>query len=151
MASFVKDFRDFINQGNVVDMAVGVIIGGAFGKIVSSLVTDVIMPLIGAITGGISFSDIKYELTPAIVENGQVIQEANTLNIGTFIDTIINFLIIALCIFTVIRMLQRSNERLMKADLPPEEAPAPSTEDLLTEIRDLMKANQEVKKGRIYL
>lgn len=151
MASFVKDFRDFVNQGNVVDMAVGVIIGGAFGKIVSSLVTDVIMPLIGAITGGISFSDIKYELTPAIVENGQVIQEANTLNIGTFIDTIINFLIIALCIFTVIRMLQRSNERLMKADLPPEEAPAPSTEDLLTEIRDLMKANQEVKKGRIYL
>ncbi|MFP5527552.1 large-conductance mechanosensitive channel protein MscL [Peptococcus simiae] len=148
MTSFVKDFRDFINQGNVVDMAVGVIIGGAFGKIVSSLVTDVIMPLIGAITGGISFSDIKYELTPAIVENGRVIQEANTLNIGTFIDTIINFLIIALCIFTVIRMLQRSNERFMKADLPPEEAPAPSTEDLLTEIRDLMKANQEVKKRR---
>ena len=101
MGSFVKDFRDFINQGNVVDMAVGVIIGGAFGKIVSSLVSDVIMPLIGAVTGGISFSDIKYELTPAVMENGEVIQEANTLNIGMFIDSIINFLIIALCIFTV--------------------------------------------------
>lgn len=142
MASFVKDFRDFINQGNVVDMAVGVIIGGAFGKIVSSLVTDVIMPLIGAITGGISFSDIKYELTPAIVENGQVIQEANTLNIGTFIDTIINFLIIALCIFTVIRLLQRSKDRFAKNEAPDEETPAPSTEDLLTEIRDLLKADQ---------
>lgn len=142
MGSFVKDFRDFINQGNVVDMAVGVIIGGAFGKIVSSLVTDVIMPLIGAVTGGISFSDIKYELTPAVMENGKVIQEANTLNIGMFIDSIINFLIIALCIFTVIRILQKSKERFIHEEAPAEEAPAPSAEDLLTEIRDLLKAGR---------
>ncbi|MDU1028587.1 MAG: large-conductance mechanosensitive channel protein MscL [Clostridiales bacterium] len=146
MGSFVKDFRDFINQGNVVDMAVGVIIGGAFGKIVSSLVTDVIMPLIGAVTGGISFSDIKYELTPAVMENGKVIQEANTLNIGMFIDSIINFLIIALCIFTVIRLLQKSKERFIREEAPAEEAPAPSTEDLLTEIRDLLKAGEEDKQ-----
>lgn len=146
MGSFVKDFRDFINQGNVVDMAVGVIIGGAFGKIVSSLVTDVIMPLIGAVTGGISFSDIKYELTPAIMENGKVIQEANTLNIGMFIDSIINFLIIALCIFTVIRLLQKSKERFIHEEAPAEEAPAPSAEDLLTEIRDLLKAGEEDKQ-----
>ncbi|MBS5915345.1 MAG: large-conductance mechanosensitive channel protein MscL [Clostridiales bacterium] len=146
MGSFVKDFRDFINQGNVVDMAVGVIIGGAFGKIVSSLVTDVIMPLIGAVTGGISFSDIKYELTPAVMENGKVIQEANTLNIGMFIDSIINFLIIALCIFTVIRLLQKSKERFIHEEAPAEEAPAPSAEDLLTEIRDLLKAGEEDKQ-----
>ncbi len=146
MGSFVKDFRDFINQGNVVDMAVGVIIGGAFGKIVSSLVTDVIMPLIGAVTGGISFSDIKYELTPAVMENGKVIQEANTLNIGMFIDSIINFLIIALCIFTVIRILQKSKERFIHEEAPAEEAPAPSAEDLLAEIRDLLKAGEEDKQ-----
>lgn len=146
MGSFVRDFRDFINQGNVVDMAVGVIIGGAFGKIVSSLVTDVIMPLIGAVTGGISFSDIKYELTPAVMENGKVIQEANTLNIGMFIDSIINFLIIALCIFTVIRLLQKSKERFIHEEAPAEEAPAPSAEDLLTEIRDLLKAGEEDKQ-----
>lgn len=146
MGSFVKDFRDFINQGNVVDMAVGVIIGGAFGKIVSSLVSDVIMPLIGAVTGGISFSDIKYELTPAVMENGEVIQEANTLNIGMFIDSIINFLIIALCIFTVIRLLQKSKEKLVHGEAPVEEAPAPSAEDLLTEIRDLLKAGEEDKQ-----
>lgn len=146
MGSFVKDFRDFINQGNVVDMAVGVIIGGAFGKIVSSLVTDVIMPLIGAVTGGISFSDIKYELTPAVMENGEVIQEANTLNIGMFIDSIINFLIIALCIFTVIRILQKSKERFIHEEAPAEEAPAPSAEDLLAEIRDLLKAGEEDKQ-----
>ncbi|SDE08924.1 large-conductance mechanosensitive channel protein MscL [Peptococcus niger] len=146
MGSFVKDFRDFINQGNVVDMAVGVIIGGAFGKIVSSLVTDVIMPLIGAVTGGISFSDIKYELTPAVMENGKVIQEANTLNIGMFIDSIINFLIIALCIFTVIRLLQKSKEKFIHEEAPAEEAPAPSAEDLLTEIRDLLKAGEEDKQ-----
>lgn len=146
MGSFVKDFRDFINQGNVVDMAVGVIIGGAFGKIVSSLVSDVIMPLIGAVTGGISFSDIKYELTPAVMENGKVIQEANTLNIGMFIDSIINFLIIALCIFTVIRLLQKSKEKFIHEEAPAEEAPAPSAEDLLTEIRDLLKAGEEDKQ-----
>ena len=146
MGSFVRDFRDFINQGNVVDMAVGVIIGGAFGKIVSSLVTDVIMPLIGAVTGGISFSDIKYELTPAVMENGEVIQEANTLNIGMFIDSIINFLIIALCIFTVIRLLQKSKERFIHEEAPAEEAPAPSAEDLLTEIRDLLKSGEEDKQ-----
>ena len=146
MGSFVKDFRDFINQGNVVDMAVGVIIGGAFGKIVSSLVSDVIMPLIGAVTGGISFSDIKYELTPAVMENGEVIQEANTLNIGMFIDSIINFLIIALCIFTVIRLLQKSKDRFIHEEAPAEEAPAPSAEDLLTEIRDLLKAGEEDKQ-----
>lgn len=147
MGSFVKDFRDFINQGNVVDMAVGVIIGGAFGKIVSSLVSDVIMPLIGAVTGGISFSDIKYELTPAVMENGKVIQEANTLNIGMFIDSIINFLIIALCIFTVIRLLQKSKEKFVHGEAPAEEAPAPSAEDLLTEIRDLLKAGEEDKQA----
>lgn len=147
MGSFVKDFRDFINQGNVVDMAVGVIIGGAFGKIVSSLVSDVIMPLIGAVTGGISFSDIKYELTPAVMENGEVIQEANTLNIGMFIDSIINFLIIALCIFTVIRLLQKSKEKFVHGEAPAEEAPAPSAEDLLTEIRDLLKAGEEDKQA----
>lgn len=144
MSSFVKGFRDFIAKGNVMDMAVGVIIGAAFGKIVSSLVSDIIMPLIGLITGGVSFKDIAYELSPAVIENGQVIQPANMLNLGLFIDAIINFLIIALCIFVVIHFMQKAKDRFSKK---PEEAvvEAPTVESLLTDIKVLLEKDQVIE------
>lgn len=137
MGSFLKDFRDFAMKGNVIDMAVGVIIGAAFGKIVSSLVSDIIMPLIGVLTGGINFSHLSIVLSPAVTENGEVVKEANVLAYGAFIDTVLNFLIIALCIFIVIRAIQKSKERLTKPDVVEVEA-APTTEALLADIRDLL-------------
>lgn len=143
MSKFVDGFKEFVSKGNVVDMAVGVIVGTEFAKIVNSLVTDIIMPAIGVFTGGVSFSNLSYTLSPAVVENGVVVQEANTLNYGLFLDTILNFFIIALCIFTVIYLMQNAKAKLMK----PAEAEAeagPTTEDLLVEIRDLLA---DGKKG----
>lgn len=137
MSKFVDGFKEFVSKGNVVDMAVGVIVGTEFAKIVNSLVTDIIMPAVGVLTGGVSFSNLSYTLSPAVVENGVVVQEANTLNYGLFLDTMLNFFIIALCIFTVIYLLQNAKAKIMK----PTEVEAevgPSTESLLIEIRDLL-------------
>jgi len=122
----LKEFKDFAMRGNVVDMAVGIIIGAAFGKIVSSLVSDVIMPPIGVVMGGISFSDLAL----AIGESGV------TLNYGIFIDTVINFLIVAIAVFVLIKGI---NTMKKKEEAKPAEAPKPSAEAiLLTEIRDLL-------------
>lgn len=139
MASFWKDFKAFAMRGNVIDMAIGVIVGGAFGKIVNSLVSDIIMPILGVATGGIDFKDMHYQLTPAVVENGEVVQPANIIQYGAFIDTIINFLIIALCIFVAVRMIQKSHERIFGT--PEEEAKKPTSEELLTDIRALLAKN----------
>ena len=117
--SFLKEFREFAMRGNVVDMAVGVIIGGAFGKIVSSLVGDVVMPVLGILTGGVDFKDLKITLAQAVGETPAV-----TLNYGVFIQNVFDFIIIAFAIF-------------MKK--PVEEVKGPSQEELLTEIRDLLK------------
>lgn len=138
-----KEFKEFAMQGNVMDMAIGVIIGGAFGKIVTSLVSDLIMPLLGLLTGGISFSNLKLVLSPAEVDAaGKVITPENVLNYGMFIDTVLNFLIIAFCIFMVIRLLNKAKDKLSKAKTVEEpiaeEAPVTS-EALLAEIRDLLK------------
>jgi large conductance mechanosensitive channel len=101
---FIKEFKDFSVKGNVIDLAVGVIIGGAFGKIVTSLVNDIIMPPIGVLTGGIDFANLKFLLKNAILdEAGKVIQEAVYIHYGNFINIIIQFLIIALCIFAVVK------------------------------------------------
>ncbi len=128
--SFAKDFKAFIMRGNVVDLAVAVVIGGAFGKIVTSLVNDIIMPPIGILIGGIDFSKLKL-----IIQNSPDPKKVVSINYGAFINTIITFLIIALAIFVVIRLLQRVQPK--KADAPP---PAPTPEvTLLTEIRDLLK------------
>ncbi|WP_109078642.1 large-conductance mechanosensitive channel protein MscL [Aggregatibacter kilianii] len=129
--SFIKEFREFAMRGNVVDMAVGVIIGGAFGKIVSSLVADVFMPVLGILTGGVDFKDLKFVLEPA---NGDI--PAVTLNYGVFIQNVFDFIIIAFAIFMMIKALNK----LKKPEVV-EEAPAePSAEEkLLTEIRDLLK------------
>ena len=131
---FVKEFKEFAMRGNVMDMAVGVIMGGAFGKIVSSLVDDVLMPFIGMLTGGIDLSGLKYEMMLPAVDGGEPIAGA-TLKYGMFIQNIIDFLIIALCIFLMIKAM---NKLMSKKEEP--EAPAgPTQEELLTDIRDLLK------------
>ena len=129
--SFIKEFREFAMRGNVVDMAVGVIIGGAFGKIVSSLVGDVAMPVLGILTGGVDFKDLKITLAQAVGETPAV-----TLNYGAFIHNVFDFIIIAFAIFMMVKALNK-----LKKEQPKEEAaPEPSAEEkLLTEIRDLLK------------
>lgn len=131
---FLKEFKEFAMRGSVVDLAVGVVIGGAFGKIVTSLVDDVIMPPIGYITGGVDFSELKYVLTPA--NEAEAIAEVS-VNYGNFINVIIQFLIVAFCIFTVIKGL---NSMKKKEEEAPAAAPAPTKEEaLLSEIRDILK------------
>ena len=133
---FVKEFKDFAMKGNVIDLAVAVIIGGAFGKIVSSFVADIVMPLIGLLLGGVNFTDLKWVIKDAVMENG-VEKAAATLNYGNFIQVTIDFLIIALAIFLAIKAMNS----LKKKEEPAPEAPAaPSAEEtLLGEIRDLLK------------
>jgi large conductance mechanosensitive channel len=139
---FLTDFKEFAVKGNVIDMAVGVIIGGAFGKIVTSLVTDVIMPCIGKLTGGISFTELKYELTAAVVEDGVEKSAAVYLNYGNFIQNVVDFVIIAFSIFVMIKLLMNLKRKKEEpAPAPePEPVPEPSNEEkLLAEIRDLLK------------
>jgi len=134
---FMKEFKEFAMRGSVVDLAVGVVIGGAFGKIVTSLVNDVIMPPIGYLTGGIDFSEMKYVIEPADPVN-EIAETA--IAYGNFINVIIEFLIIAFCIFLVIKGL---NSLKRKEEEVPESPPEPSKEEvLLTEIRDLLRAKQ---------
>ncbi|WP_353138694.1 large-conductance mechanosensitive channel protein MscL [Pseudopedobacter sp.] len=131
---FAKEFKEFAMRGSVVDLAVGVVIGGAFGKIVTSLVDDIIMPPIGYITGGVDFSDIKYVLKAAdeVAKTPEV-----SINLGNFINVVIQFLIVAFCIFCVVKGL---NSLKRKEEPAPEAAPAPTKEEtLLTEIRDILK------------
>lgn len=136
-SSFLKDFKEFAMKGNVLDMAVGVVIGGAFGKIVSSLVSDVIMPLVGLLGGGANFTNLKWVIKDRVIENGEVIKEAATLNYGIFIQNIVDFLIIAFTIFCVLRAMMKLKKQKEEEPAAP---PAPSAEEtLLTEIRDLLK------------
>nr|WP_314749735.1 large-conductance mechanosensitive channel protein MscL [uncultured Porphyromonas sp.] len=138
MGKFIQEFKEFALKGNVMDMAVGIIIGGAFGKIVSSLVNDIIMPPIGLITGS-SFEDAKVVLREAQTDaaSGEVLKEAITLNWGSFVQTTVDFFIIAFCIFVMIKAM--NSFRKKEAEQP--EAPAPTPEDieLLREIRDELK------------
>ena len=135
---FIKEFKEFAMKGNVMDMAVGVIIGGAFGKIVSSLVSDIIMPLIGVLTGGISFTDLFINLGEGEFKTLAEAQEAGAavFAYGQFIQNIIYFIIIAFCIFLMIKAMNK-----LKKEKPAEpEAPAgPTQEELLAVIRDLLK------------
>lgn len=139
MGKFLNDFKEFAMRGNVVDMAVGVIIGGAFGKIVTSMVNDLIMPLVSPFTGGQNFSTMTVELSPAKVdETGAVIKEASTLNYGMFIQNIVDFLIIAFCIFMAIRFIQKFKKKEKEEAAAPAPAEPSKEEVLLTEIRDLL-------------
>ena len=147
-STFLQEFKAFAMKGNVVDMAVGVIIGGAFGKIVSSVVADVIMPPIGLLVGGVNFTDLKWVMKDAVAEAkdeaGNVItvaQDAVTLNYGNFLQVTFDFLIIAFSIFVMIKLLTKLTEKKKEEEkATPAPPPAPSKEELLlTEIRDLLK------------
>lgn len=131
---FVKEFKEFAMRGSVVDLAVGVVIGGAFGKIVSSMVDDLIMPVVGFITGGIDFSEMVYVLKKADVANEAA---AVTINYGNFINSVVQFLIVAFVIFLVIKGI---NSMKRKEEVVEAAAPTPTREEvLLGEIRDLLK------------
>ncbi len=137
---FISDFKAFAMKGNVVDMAVGVIIGGAFVKIVSSIVADLIMPFIGLLLGGHSVADLKVVLKDAVMEGEEVVQEAVTWNYGAFLQNVIDFLIIALAIFFIVKAIAKMSELRKKEEEAPAPDPEPTAEEkLLTEIRDLLK------------
>ena len=139
-SSFLQEFKAFAMNGIVVDMAVGVIIGGAFGKIVSSVVADVIMPPLGLLIGGVNFTDLKWVMKPAEVVDGKEIA-AVTLNYGNFLQATFDFLIIAFSIFMFIKLITKLTEK-KKAETPaaPPAPPVLSKEEvLLTEIRDILK------------
>ena len=150
--SFTSEFRDFISKGNVVDLAVGVVIGGAFGKIIDSLVNDILMPPLGLIIGGVDFKDLKIAIQAASVDAAGKVIPAVTINYGMFIQAAITFLLIALAVFMfVVKPMNAMRKRMEKAVEPagPEKnaapaapaGPPPPTKDqaLLTEIRDLLK------------
>lgn len=161
MKKFFKDFKEFATKGNVIDMAVGVVIGGAFGKIVTSLVGDIITPLIGLITGGTSLTDKKIVLRGAVLaSDGSVLKPENALTYGAFLQNIIDFLIIAFSIFLVIRiigslkrkaeeardlLLKKQTEEIIAEEVPAATEPS-STDQLLTEIRDLLKEKNSAQE-----
>lgn len=138
-STFLQDFKAFAVKGNAIDMAVGVIIGGAFGKIVTSIVNDLIMPPIGWIIGGVDFKDLKFELpiNPLSIKEG-IEPVPVTINYGNFIQTTLDFIIIAFCVFLLVRLIMKLSKK--KDEAKPATPPAPSKEEvLLTEIRDLLK------------
>ena len=136
--SLLKEFKSFAMRGNVIDLAVGVIIGGAFGKIVASLVADVIMPPIGLLIGGVNFVDLKWVMKAAEIVDG-VEKAAVTLNYGNFLQVTFDFIIVAFAIFMFIKGMNKLNKKKEEAPAPAA-PPAPSKEELLlAEIRDLLK------------
>ena len=136
-SKFWSEFKDFAMRCNVIDLAVGVVVGGAFGKIVSSLVNDIIMPSIGVLIGGFDFSNLKIVLHKAVMDGTEVVKPAVTLNYGNFIQETVDFLIIAFSIFLVIKALAKLQRK--KEEAPA--APAPKSDEvvLLEQIRDLLK------------
>ena len=139
---FLKDFKAFALKGNVMDMAVGVIIGGAFGKIVASLVNDVIMPPLGMLLGKVNFTDLSVTLHDAVMEGDKVITPAVMWKYGAFIQQVVDFAILAFCVFLMVKIMTRLTKKKEEEKPAPAPAPepAPSKEELLlTEIRDLLK------------
>lgn len=134
---FIKEFKEFAVKGNVFDMAVGIIIGGAFGKIVASFVNDILMPPIGFLLGDVDFKELKYVMKEAVQEGDKVVKEAVTLNYGMFIQNCIDFIIIALSIFMLIKGINAMNKKKEEAPAAPAEDPADIK--LLKEIRDELR------------
>ena len=145
MKKFFHEFKEFISRGNVMDMAIGVIIASAFGKITTSLVNDVFMPFIGWLIGGIDLAKLNLTLAPAVLdEAGEVVKEAVVIGIGTFLTTIIDFILVAFVVFLVVKTFNAAKKKMEKpveGPAPePEKEPEPTKEEvLLTEIRDLLK------------
>ena len=139
--SLVKEFKEFAMRGNVVDLAVGIIIGGAFGKIVSSVVADVLMPPIGLLLGGVKFTDLKIFLTDPVVDAAGVItKQAVSINYGNFVQALVDFLIIAFAIFMMIKGMNSMKKKEVAAPAEALAPPPPSNEEvLLAEIRDILK------------
>ena len=137
---FLKEFKAFALKGNVMDMAVGVIIGGAFGKIVTSLVNDIIMPPIGLLIGGVDFTNLKLVIKKAVIEGGAEVAPAVTWNYGAFIQQVVDFTILAFCVFMMVKIMNRLMSKKEEKPATPPAPPAPSKEEiLLTEIRDILK------------
>lgn len=140
MKNFFKEFKEFAMRGNVLDMAIGVVIGGAFGKITSSIVNDIIMPLISMITGGIDFTAWKWVLKDAVMDAGEVVTPEVAVNFGSLISVILDFIIVAFAMFLVVKGMNKLTALKKKEEEPaPEEPAGPTTEELLGEIRDLLK------------
>lgn len=147
MKKFLNEFKEFAMRGNVVDMAVGVIIGAAFGKIVTSLVNDIIMPVIGVITGGTNFSEYKWVIKEGVTQGTEIITPEVAVTWGAFVQTIVDFLIIAFCIFVAIKFINKLSRKPEPEAAPAPAAPAgPTQEELLTEIRDLLRKDIEKKQ-----
>lgn len=133
---FFKDFKSFLLKGDIINLATAVIIGGAFGKVVTSFTNDIVLPPIGMLLGGVNFTELKYVLQEAILDGEVVKTAAVTINWGNFVQMIINFIIIGLCIFMVLKGYEASKKKEEAAPAAPK---GPSQEDLLAEIRDLLK------------
>lgn len=140
-----NEFKKFAFQGNVLDLAVGVIIGGAFGKIVTSVVNDLIMPIFGFLMAGMDFKSMKYVMSKAVMEGDVVVKPEAAIMYGNFIQNVVDFLIVAASIFLFVKLINKSKEKLKKQEEVIAEVPAaptgPTQEELLTEIRDLLKKN----------
>ena len=135
-----KEFKKFAFKGNVLDLAVGVIMGGAFGKIVTSAVNDLIMPILGALMAGRDFKSLKYVLSPAVMDGDVVVKAEAAIMYGNFIQNVVDFLIVALSIFLFVKLINKSKEKFKKQEVPAPAAPkGPTQEELLAEIRDLLK------------
>ena len=146
MSNLLKEFKEYAMRGNVIDMAVGVVIGAAFGKIVSSLVDDIIMPLVGVATGGMNFTDYKWVIQKAVTDAlGAGITPEVSMNWGTWIQTIVDFIIVAFCSFIMIKFMNYLRKKKEGEEEIAAEAPAEPTaeEKLLTEIRDLLREEQQ--------
>lgn len=134
--AIIKDFKGFISRGNVVDLAIGVIMGGAFGRIVSSLVGDILMPPLGLVLGKVNFTELKFNIGGWVGSKTPV-----TINYGNFLQTSFDFLAVSLCVFLLVQAINRIKR--LEGDAPPEEKPPSPEEKLLTEIRDILKARVE--------
>ena len=138
MSKLIQEFKEFAVKGNAVDMAVGVIIGGAFGKIVSSIVDDIIMPPIGWLIGGVNFSDLKWTL-PAVEIPGVTVPAPATINYGNFLQTLLDFIIIAFCVFMMVKDINKLSKKKEEPAAPAPDPEPTNEEKLLSEIRDLLK------------
>ncbi|WP_305036736.1 large-conductance mechanosensitive channel protein MscL [Paramuribaculum intestinale] len=144
--AILKEFKEFAMRGNVIDMAVGVVIGAAFGKIVSSLVDDIIMPLVGVATGGMNFTDFKLVVQKAVMNGQEIVTPEVSLNWGTWVQTIVDFIIVAFCIFIMVKFINQIRRK--KTEEPASAAAPTHEEELLTEIRDLLKAQNSPENNK---
>lgn len=140
MGNILQEFKKFAMRGNVIDMAVGIIIGGAFGKIVSSVVGDMIMPAVGVLVGGVNFTDLKFVLKQAVMEGEKVVTPAVSINYGNFIQVTFDFIIIAFAVFMLVKGVNSLSKK--KEEAPAAPPPPPADVQLLTEIRDLLKKKE---------